>query len=211
MIFALDENNVFPDPELAEEDGLLAVGGDLCIERLIVAYNNGIFPWFSDGEAIYWYSPNPRCVLFPGELIISSSMKKILAKNIFKVSYNIAFKKVIENCSTLERKEQYGTWITEDMKDAYTRLHDMGIAESVEVWKDGELVGGLYGVVINDIFCGESMFSKVSNASKAALISLCQSAKYRLIDCQVPTDHLLSLGAVLISRKDYIDILQNKE
>ena len=209
MIFALDENIVFPDPELSEEDGLLAVGGDLSTERLLLAYRSGIFPWFSGNEPICWYSPDPRCVIFPGEVIISSSMKKIITKNIFEIRTNTAFKKVIEKCSSVKRKDQHGTWITDSMQKAYVTLHESGFAHSVEVWQEGELVGGLYGLIINNVFCGESMFSKVSNASKAALITLCQSGKFKLIDCQVPNDHLLRMGAVLIERKDYLAILRN--
>lgn len=212
MIFALDENKVvFPDPALAEEDGLLAIGGDLSTERLLLAYNNGIFPWFSGNEPICWYSPHQRCVIFPNQLIISTSMKKVISKNVFEISTDTAFEKVIENCKVIKRKEQDGTWISNSMQKAYTQLHKQGIAHSVEVWQSNELVGGLYGLAINDVFCGESMFSKVSNASKAGLIWLCQSGRYKLVDCQIPNDHLLSLGTVMIDRKDYMAILQGKK
>lgn len=211
MIFALDENKVvFPDPALAEEDGLLAIGGDLSTERLLLAYNNGIFPWFSEDEPICWYSPHQRCVIFPDQVFVSMSMKKVFSKNVFEIRTDTSFEKVIENCKAIKRGGQDGTWISNAMKKAYTKLHKQGIAHSVEVWRAGELVGGLYGVAINDVFCGESMFSKVSNASKAALIWLCQSGRYKLVDCQIPNAHLLSLGAVMINRKDYMAILQDK-
>jgi leucyl/phenylalanyl-tRNA--protein transferase len=203
MIFRLDERLLFPDPELAEEDGLLAVGGDLSTERLLLAYQNGIFPWYSDDMPILWYSPHERFVLFPDELIVSKSMRQILNSGKFAVTVNQCFKKVIESCSKIERPGQDGTWITDEMKAAYIRLNQKGYAHSVEVWRDDELVGGLYGVQTASVFCGESMFSKVSNASKVALIHLCKSG-YKLIDCQVHTDHLASMGARMISRAEYM-------
>ena len=207
MVFQLDESLIFPNPELAEPDGLLAVGGDLSIERLQLAYRSGIFPWYSDETPILWYAPHERFVLYPDELIISSSMKRFLRKGLFKVTMDTCFAEVIDACSTVEREGQDGTWITEDMKDAYIKLHREGYARSVEVWQQNELVGGMYGVPIGNIFCGESMFSKVSNASKVALITLCPSEKYNLIDCQVYTEHLESMGARMISREEYIGML----
>ncbi len=166
MIFLLTENSIsFPDPSLAEADGLLAIGGDLSSVRLILAYNNGIFPWYSAGEPICWYTPHERCVIFPGEIVVSSSMKKIISKNIFTITTNTAFEEVIESCKTISRKDGQGTWITDEMKTAYINLHHLGFAHSIEAWKDEELVGGMYGIVVNNIFCGESMFSKISNAS----------------------------------------------
>ena len=209
MIFRLDERLIFPNPELAEPDGLLAVDGDLSTERLLLAYQSGIFPWYSDETPILWYAPHERFVLYPNELIISSSMKRFLRKGLFKVTMDTCFEKVIEACSTVEREGQDGTWITDDMKNAFIKLHHKGYARSIEVWQEDELVGGMYGVPIGKIFCGESMFSKVSNASKTALIHLCQSGLYDLIDCQVYTDHLASMGARMISQKDYMVILQN--
>jgi len=209
MIFRLDERLVFPDPSLAEEDGLLAIEGDLSVERLLLAYQNGIFPWYSDDTPILWYSPHERFVLFPGELKISKSMKQVLRSEKFSITYDQCFKEVIEACSIAKRQGQDGTWITGDMKEAYTRLYNQDYAHSVEVWENDMLVGGLYGVEAGDVFCGESMFSKVSNTSKIALINLCQSGKYRLIDCQVHTEHLESMGARLISRKEYMSVLQN--
>ncbi|MFB9841947.1 leucyl/phenylalanyl-tRNA--protein transferase [Mucilaginibacter ginsenosidivorans] len=209
MIFRLDEHLIFPDPSLAEEGGLLAVDGDLSVGRLLLAYQNGIFPWYSDDTPILWYSPHERFVLFPGELKISKSMRHVLRSGKFEVTWDKSFEQVIEACSTAERQEQDGTWITGDMKAAYIELHRAGHAHSVEVWKNNELAGGLYGVQIGSVFCGESMFSRVNNASKTALISLCQSGRYKLIDCQVYTGHLESMGARMISRKEYMEALQN--
>lgn len=207
MIFQLDERIVFPNPELAEEDGLLAIGGDLSTERLLQAYANGIFPWYSEDEPILWFSPHERFVLFPERLNISKSMRKVLNSGVFTVTTNQCFNEVIEACSAAPREGQDGTWITADMKAAYAELHREGYAHSVEVWQDGALVGGLYGISAGDVFCGESMFSRASNASKTALIWLCQTRKYKLIDCQVYTEHLESMGAVMISREEYIGIL----
>jgi leucyl/phenylalanyl-tRNA--protein transferase len=203
----LDDNPGFPDPALAEEDGLLAIGGDLSIERLLVAYSNGIFPWFSEGEPILWYSPHERCVIYPDQIKISKSMRKILSQEVFKVTFNQAFTDVILNCANTERKGQDGTWITNEMQEAYINLHQQGYAHSVEVWLDNKLVGGLYGLKVNRVFCGESMFSHVSNASKTALIFL-SKMNIDLIDCQLPNDHLMSLGAEMITRELYMEMLQ---
>ncbi|MCC8427187.1 leucyl/phenylalanyl-tRNA--protein transferase [Mucilaginibacter sp. UR6-11] len=208
MIFRLNKHLVFPDPELAEADGLLAVGGDLSAERLMLAYQNGIFPWYSDDTPILWYSPHERFVLFPDELNISSSMRRVLNSNRFKVTFDASFTDVITACALAERKDQDGTWITGDMQQAYIRLHEEGYARSVEVWQDGKLVGGMYGVVVGEVFCGESMFSKVSNASKTALISLMKTGGYKLLDCQVHSQHLESMGARMISRKEYMAMLK---
>ena len=208
MIFRLDERILFPDPSLADEDGLLAVGGDLSVERLLLAYQSGIFPWYNDDTPILWYSPHERFVLFLSELKIAKSMKQVLRSGRFRITYNQCFQEIINACSIAKREGQDGTWITDDMKEAYARLHMKGYAHSVEVWENGQLVGGLYGVEVGDVFCGESMFSKVSNASKVALVSLCQSEKYKLIDCQVHTGHLESMGARLIGRKEYMALLK---
>jgi len=208
MIFRLDENVWFPDPELAEDDGLLAVGGDLSVNRLLLAYENGIFPWYNEDSPILWYSPHERFVIFPDELKVSKSMGQVLRSGKFTISMNKCFAGVIEACSTIPRKDQQGTWINTDMKAAYNRLHREGHAHSVEVWMGEELVGGFYGVQINNVFCGESMFSKVSNASKTALIWLCQSGLYQLIDCQLYTEHLESMGARMISRTEYMEWLR---
>ena len=207
MIFRLTEHLLFPNPELAEADGLLAVGGDLSTERLILAYQNGIFPWYSDDTPILWYSPHDRFVLYPDELNISSSMKRVLNSNRFRVTYNTCFTDVIEACSAVERKDQDGTWITADMKNAYIQLYQQGNAHSVEVWQGDDLVGGMYGVAVGDVFCGESMFSKVSNASKTALIAFIKTGDYKLLDCQVHTDHMATIGARMISRKEYMAML----
>ncbi|MBK0379758.1 leucyl/phenylalanyl-tRNA--protein transferase [Mucilaginibacter segetis] len=209
MIFRLDERLLFPDPALAEPDGLLAIGGDLSAERLMLAYKNGIFPWYSDDEPILWYSPHERFVLHPPELRISKSMKKILRTNVFTITINRNFAEVIQACSAAPREGQAGTWITDDMIAAYINLHKKGYAHSVEVWQNNSLAGGLYGVQAGDVFCGESMFSAVSNSSKAALIWLCENSNYHLIDCQVYTEHLLSMGARMISRAEYINALHN--
>lgn len=211
MIFQLDERIIFPNPALAEEDGLLAVGGDLSIERLLLAYNNGIFPWYSEYEPICWFAPHERCVIIPEKIIVSKSMQKIFRQNIFEIKMNTAFREVIENCSSISREGQGGTWITEEMKNAYLLLHEAGIAQSIEVWQNNKMVGGLYGLTINKVFCGESMFSKVSNASKAALIWLCKNGGHTLIDCQLRTEHLMSMGAEMISQKKYLAILKAEE
>ncbi|MBC3845504.1 leucyl/phenylalanyl-tRNA--protein transferase [Winogradskyella echinorum] len=198
----------FPDVSEASVDGLLAVGGDLSAERLLYAYQNGIFPWFEATEPILWWSPDPRFVLFPEDLKISKSMKQVLNKKLFKVTENKAFAEVIENCANAKREGQLGTWITDEMIIAYIKLHKLGYAKSIEVWLDKELVGGLYGVTINDtIFCGESMFAKVSNASKVGFITLVQNSNYKLIDCQLHTNHLESLGAKHISRSEFLKYL----
>ncbi|MRX47605.1 leucyl/phenylalanyl-tRNA--protein transferase [Pedobacter puniceum] len=209
MIFELSEDLVFPNPAYAEDDGLLALGGDLSVERLLLAYSNGIFPWFNDDTPILWYAPHQRFVLFPDEVKISKSMKQILKRQEFQISLNKAFADVITACATINRDGQDGTWITTDMQAAYIKLHEKGYAHAVEVWKDEKLVGGLYGVFINGVFCGESMFAHVSNASKAALIWLCQNLELKLIDCQVYTSHLESMGAKMIDRESYLKILQS--
>ncbi|MES2064436.1 MAG: leucyl/phenylalanyl-tRNA--protein transferase [Bacteroidota bacterium] len=207
MIFRLDDRLLFPDPSFAEEDGLLAVGGDLSTERLQLAYANGIFPWYSDDDPILWYSPHERFVLYTAELKVSKSMRQVLRSGKFTVTTNTCFDAVVAACSSVIRQGQDGTWITDDMKAAYANLHKEGDAHSVEVWLDGKLVGGLYGVHAGDVFCGESMFSLASNASKTALIWLCNTGKYKLIDCQVYTEHLESMGARMIPREEYIGVL----
>lgn len=209
-LFALDKELYFPPVHLTEPDGLLAVGGDLSMDRLLLAYRNGIFPWY-EGKYILWWCPDPRFVLFPKDLKVSKSMKQLLKKNAFEFTINRAFSEVIANCKTITREGQSGTWITEDVRNAYTRLHEAGFAHSAEAWLNGELVGGLYGVRIGKIFFGESMFSKVSNASKYAFISYTQQLvkeQVQLIDCQVYTAHLESLGARMINREDFLALLQ---
>ena len=200
----------FPPYHQASREGVIAFGGDLSEERLLCAYKNGIFPWFSEGEPIVWYCPLERMVLFPEELRISKSMQKIMNKDDFVITENRAFKEVIFNCKHVVRSDGFGTWITDTMEDAYLRLHEIGVAKSIEVWFRNELVGGLYGIEINNIFCGESMFSKRSNASKLAFIHLVKSAKYKIIDCQMYNEHLASLGAKEIERSRFLKILKEK-
>lgn len=211
MIFQLLEDTIwFPDTELADEDGLLAVGGDLSPERLILAYKNGIFPWFSDDTPILWYAPHERFVLFPENLKVSKSMRKLLKSGKFEITFDAAFPEVIRACASISREDQLGTWITNDMQNAYIKLFELGFAHSVEVWENKQLVGGLYGIEINSVFCGESMFFKVGNASKVALISLCQNRNYKLIDCQIHSDHLESLGAEFINMNQFRAYLSKK-
>ncbi|MEE9407559.1 MAG: leucyl/phenylalanyl-tRNA--protein transferase [Polaribacter sp.] len=204
----LTEKIEFPPYELTTDDGIIALGGDLSEERLIYAYKNGIFPWFSEGDPIVWYCPFERMVLFPNEIKIYKSMRKVINKNEFTITKNTAFEQVIYNCKNIERSDGFGTWITDDMEQAYINLHRKGVAKSIEVWKGKELVGGLYGLEINNIFCGESMFSKISNASKLAFIHLVKNKKYKLIDCQVYNEHLASLGAKEIDRDLFLEFLK---
>lgn len=203
---------VFPDVTTASNDGILAFGGDLLPERLILAYKNGIFPWYNPGEPIIWWSPNSRMVLFFDNLKISKSMQKIIKSNQFEVTFNQNFVEVISKCQKSVRKNQDGTWISNDMIAAYTKLHEIGMAKSVEVWENEKLVGGLYGIDLGTVFCGESMFSDVSNASKMAFIALSQKLKsknYQLLDCQVYNAHLKSLGCQEIDRNHFVTILKN--
>ena len=212
MIFQLDENElVFPHPSLADEDGLLAVGGDLRTERLLLAYENAIFPWYSEDTPILWYAPHDRFVLYPQRLKISKSMQQVLRSRKFRVSCDTAFDRVIQYCASVLRKDQDGTWIVDDMQQAYSKLHREGFAHSIEVWQGEELVGGLYGVQVGKVFCGESMFALVSNASKVALIFLAQRFGLELIDCQIPSEHLERMGAETISQKEYLHILEQQE
>ncbi len=209
MIF-LSANIWFPPVSSASTDGMIAIGGDLSVERLLLAYRSGIFPWYNEGEPIIWYSPDPRMVLFPEKLRISKSIRQLINKKKFKITFNTCFNEVITHCKTINRKDGHGTWITDEMQKAYTKLHQLGVAKSVEVWLDNKLVGGLYGIDLGTVFCGESMFSHVSNASKMAFIYLVEKLKsenYRLIDCQVYTSHLESLGAEEISRSDFLKYL----
>lgn len=206
---------VFPDPGSADLSGMLAIGGNLNSATLTDAYSKGIFPWYEEGSPILWYSPDPRLILYPYKLKVTKSLKISLKK--YEVKYNTCFRKVIENCADMYRGMQDGTWITKDMKDAYIKLHKSGIAHSFETFYNGKLVGGLYGVVTGRIFVGESMFHLMPDASKAALYYLCETIKFSgfdFIDCQTETAHLISMGAELISRKDYLQMLKasiNKE
>ncbi len=203
----------FPPASETSPEGIIAVGGDLSPERLLLAYQNGIFPWYNEDEPILWWCPEERMVLFFENLRITKSMRNVLNRNEFQVTFNTAFKEVISNCQQSPRKDQDGTWISDDIMDAYCKLHELGYAKSVEVWKNNELVGGLYGIDLGDVFCGESMFSKVPNASKVAFIHLAKQlemANYKILDCQVYNDHLDTLGCIEIDRDDFLMILKAK-
>ena len=208
--FAIDKELVFPPVRYAEPDGLLAMGGDLSPERLLLAYRSGIFPWY-EGRDILWWSPDPRFVLFPSEIKISKSMQTLLNKQAFVFTINKAFNEVIYHCQQIDRKGQGGTWITEEVRAAYTIMHTLGYAHSAEAWLDGQLVGGLYGIRLGKVFYGESMFSKASNASKYAFIKYVETLKQegvQLIDCQVYTEHLESLGARMVPRTQFVELLK---
>ena len=209
-MFLLSPFIEFPPVELTDEDGLLAIGGDLSPERLLVAYKLGIFPWYNEGEIIQWHCPDPRFVLFPQQLKISKSMQQLLKRNAFEFTTDKDFNAVITNCRDVKRKDQPGTWIHADIVKAYTKLHELGYAHSAEVWLDGKLAGGLYGVLVGKVFFGESMFSMVSNASKYAFIKFVRHLQQQgvlLIDCQVYTAHLKSLGAEMIPRISFTKLL----
>ena len=206
----LSSEHIFPSALSANNDGIVAIGGDLDPKRILQAYKQGIFPWFESDDYLVWWSPDPRMVLFPAKLKISKSTKKILKDGSFNVTFNQSFDQVVECCASVKRCGQNGTWITEGLKKAYNLLHKEGHAFSVEVWKDFELVGGLYGIDLGDVFCGESMFSKENNASKIGFIHLIKELTkngYKLIDCQVPSAHLKSLGAEEISREQFLNFL----
>lgn len=212
-MYVLSQEHYFPPVTQAEEDGLLAIGGDLSSDRLMLAYNSGIFPWFNEGQMALWWSPDPRMVLKPNEVYVSKSMRKILRDQHFTVTYNQNFLEVILNCKRIARDGQHDTWITQSMVAAYLKLHELGHAISVEVWRENKLVGGLYGIDLKDkgVFCGESMFSHESNASKVGFITLSRKLEkenYHLIDCQMHTDHLASLGATEIAREKFLHYLK---
>lgn len=209
-MYLLSKELFFPPLTMADEGGLLAIGGDLSTERLLLAYKNGIFPWYNEDDPICWWSPDPRFVLYPDDLKVSSSMKTVLNNGKFRFTINRAFTQVIQNCKTISRKGQDGTWICPAMQKAYTLLHEKGFAHSAEAWRDGKLVGGLYGIRLGNIFFGESMFSHENNASKFAFINYIrqlQKENVQLVDCQLHTNHLESLGAILIPRDNFIKIL----
>ena len=210
-VFRLTKELIFPVPELAEEDGLLAVGGDLSKDRLLLAYSMGIFPWYSDDSPVLWWSPDPRLILIPEELKVSRSLRQVIKKGVFAVTMDTAFGEVIRSCAEMRRGGQQGTWITEEMIEAYIRLHRAGYAHSIESWHDDELVGGLYGIALGKAFFGESMFAKKSSASKVALVALAEYLRrldFSFIDCQVTTEHLKSLGAREIRRKKFLQMLK---
>lgn len=207
----LTEELTFPPVSESSAEGLLAIGGDLSTERLLLAYQSGIFPWFEDGDPILWWSPVQRMVLFPEEFKVSKSMRNVINQDIFKVTFNQVFREVMLNCQSVKREGQHGTWISDDMIDAYCKLHELGKAKSIEVWQNDQLVGGLYGVDMFPVFCGESMFSRVSNASKMAFIALVDYLKtnhYTLLDSQIYNDHLHSLGCREIPRADFLTYLK---
>ena len=210
-VFLLSDTIEFPPPHLASEDGLLAVGGDLSQKRLLLAYRMGIFPWFSNNEPILWWSPDPRLVLYPHEIKISKTLKKIIKKEVFKVTMDLAFNEVINQCAQVRMKKNQGTWIIEDIIEAYCQLHESGFAHSVEVWRQGELAGGLYGVSLGKCFFGESMFTLVSNASNVGLVKFVEHLKelsFDMIDCQVTTEHLIRFGAREITRTLFLKQLE---
>lgn len=205
------EQYIFPHPSLADDEGLLAIGGDLTTARLICAYSSGIFPWYSEGQPILWWSPDPRCIIYPSDIHISKSMRSYFKQNKYQITIDQAFANVINHCKKTTRIGQDGTWITEEMQAAYIRLHEEGIAHSVEVWEKDQLVGGLYGVSVGKIFSGESMFSLKSNASKFALITLAkilQKLGFHCIDCQMETEHLMRMGAINIKREEFFCLLK---
>jgi leucyl/phenylalanyl-tRNA--protein transferase len=209
-VYRISEDLVFPSPYLASKEGLLAIGGDLSLDRLLLAYRNGIFPWYSEGEPILWWSPDPRLVLYPNELKISRSLKKVIRQAVFEVTMDRAFEDVIAECARVRLEKAEGTWIVADMVRAYCRLHESGFAHSVEVWQDDRLAGGLYGVSLGKCFFGESMFTRITNASKVALVALAEHVKaleFAFIDCQITTGHLARFGAREITRSRYLNEL----
>jgi leucyl/phenylalanyl-tRNA--protein transferase len=209
-VYRLSQDLVFPSPHLSSHEGLLAVGGDLSEKRLLLAYSLGIFPWYSDGEPILWWSPEPRLVLYPDELKVSRSLNKVIKKDVFKVTMDRAFEEVISECARVRLENQEGTWIVDDMVSAYCRLHAIGFAHSVEAWRGDRLVGGLYGVSLGKCFFGESMFTRATNASKVALVALVKHLEalcFAFIDCQIATTHLKRFGAREIPRTQYLDEL----
>ncbi len=211
-VYRLDDRLVFPPPEHADDSGLLAVGGDLRVERLLLGYSVGIFPWYSEGTPILWHSPDPRMVMAPGDLHVSRTLRKVIARQTYRVTFDQAFEQVIDACAEAPREGQDGTWITDEMRDAYVELHRRGYAHSAEAWKDDVLVGGLYGVSLGRIFFGESMFARAPDASKVAFVTLIrwlESWDVELVDCQVHTDHLERLGATEWPRKNFLRALRH--
>lgn len=213
-MYWLTEELTFPHPKYASDEGLLAAGGDLSPQRILFAYENGIFPWYNEGEPILWWSPSPRFVLYPSEIKVSKSMRQVFRKKKFRLTFDQAFEQVIEACGAIPRAGQNGTWLTEEMKAAYINLHRLGFAHSVETWQDDQLVGGLYGLSLGNCFFGESMFAKASNASKVALIVLAKTLEekgFGMIDCQSETKHLRTMGAKFIDQVDFLAYLEENK
>jgi leucyl/phenylalanyl-tRNA--protein transferase len=212
-IYPLDKNSyIFPNPHFASDEGLLAYGGDLTPSRIMTAYSKGIFPWYNEDDPILWWSPNPRLVLELNEFKVSKSLQKIINKEIFEIKFDENFKQTMIKCKNINRENQDKTWIQDEVIEAYTSIHNMGFAHSFEAYYNGELVGGGYGINIGNVFCGESMFAKKSNASKVALYFLVQRLKekgFRLIDCQIPSPHLQSLGAKVMPRNEFLELIKN--
>jgi len=212
-IYPLDKNSyIFPNPHFASDEGLLAYGGDLTPSRIMTAYSKGIFPWYNEDDPILWWSPNPRLVLELNEFKVSKSLQKIINKEVFEIKFDENFKQIMMECKNINRDNQNKTWIQDELIEAYTNIHDMGFAHSFEAYFNGELVGGGYGINIGNVFCGESMFAKKSNASKVALYFLVQRLKekgFRLIDCQIPSPHLQSLGAKVMPRNEFLELIKN--
>ena len=209
-MFQLGEDYIFPHPSNADKHGIVAYGGDLNPLRILEAYKSGIFPWFESDQKLMWWSPDPRMILYVDKFKVSKSFKALKKKSNYKVTFNKDFELVINSCANIKRINQKGTWITEGLIKSFIDLHEMGKAISVEVWEDDDIVGGLYGLDLDDVFCGESMFSKSSNASKIALYYLTKELRknnYRFIDCQVPSEHLKSLGGEIISRSNFLDLI----
>ena len=210
-IFRLTDRLAFPDPRLSTDEGLLAVGGDLSPARLLLAYSLGIFPWYGSGEPLLWWSPDPRCVILPGEVHVSRRLGRILRQERFAITCNAAFDRVISACAATREHQGAGTWLVPEMQEAFRRLHALGYAHSVEARQDGELAGGLYGVVLERFFFGESMFQRVPDASKVVLVKLCRylaAHHFELLDCQVPNPHLFRMGAIQLSRAAFLDRLR---
>ena len=210
-IFRLTARLAFPDPRLSNDEGLLAVGGDLSPARLILAYSLGIFPWYGSGEPLLWWSPDPRCVILPGEVHVSRRLARTLRQERFAITCNAAFDRVVSACAATREHQGAGTWLVPEMQGAFRRLHALGYAHSVEAWQDGELAGGLYGVVLERFFFGESMFQRLPDASKVVLVKLCRylaAHRFELLDCQVPNPHLFRMGAIQLSRAAFLDRLR---
>ncbi len=203
----MNDHSDFPDPETADPDGLVAINGDLSPDRILAAYRAGIFPWFREERLVFWFCPPQRLILFPEEIKVSHSMKQVIRSGKFRVTVDEAFDQVITGCAEYHQVTKNRTWIDPAFIEAYRKMHQLGYAHSIEVWLDEEIAGGLYGLAMGRVFSGESMFSRVSNSSKLALIHLCKSSHYKMIDCQVPTQHLIRMGARVVDRNQFLKLL----